>query len=1254
MVRRVKVYALDASDVWQDRGTGQAQLHQQCPQCSSGASAPSTPSFALSLASPSPAGEGGGADSPSSAASATPSQRPSSPPPPAPPAAVSRPSLLLVVWPETSDASALLSSRPAPSASAALTSASTTPPPSSASAAAVAAPLLCHRVEPSVAYSLQADTILSWTEPGDGAEWALSFQDTHRCQEVLQEVSAHQQLQQHQPHCSPVTVAELGGAMEERRCQPAQRQPSPRRLRLRSTQSVRPTQPMQSMREGEEREEQEEDEEGGGGGERRGGGGCAGSEALADALTSSAESAAVQGAAAAASRQSLDLSPSSLGSSPIGAGDGAGDDDGEEWTTGSTVFPLPSSMSVLPSLQSRLIECGMDSALRQSILSLIASPASPWLSSLFELTRRCEEAGELDSLQRLFSLLVSLINALHDEALVELLFHSSLALFTFISLEYDPAIVARLSSTGQLRLPLRRHMDAMRAARCHWVLPPAATSSSAEDEDDDGSAAVERRLHFYHRLSYAKDVVLLAHLDDAAAATFTSLTYTYRMHIVTLVHHHTAIVHRLTRQMHAHMRTHSSDPDGGLAAATLSPPSVARSPPRPSLPPSPPQRSGGRHQQQPLMMRCSASLICRCPPHRLLHLDDGEGEGEGDKAVTASSSRQTMRDEAALQRLPAATVSGGDRSLSSPSLALALLSLLRRRLLLVSSLLSLSTAVQPHLRSSFAESWMEHGVIDIVSQALSVEAESACAIHDRADRAVGVEVQAALRASIRCVRRLFPLSLAVLCSLLSHCPDGFRSAFVEHRSFLLTALIRVLALPRHLDAAIAHQSLAFIRALVEGDDEELGGGGGGGAVAGAGTSLARSMLRGEMGQLMADTLRRLAGHRRPHSVRLSSLALLEWLTCAISRLPSSDVESFCSQQRLAQLLSAFLTPQVATSPRPCSPPPPPSSSPSERPLPSVVQSLHPAEVLCGVVRLLSALLSLHSTSLLSALIAAAVFSSLLRLLCSPLLRRPNLIHSAILGLFTAIAQQQQQLLAPHHHSAALVRHISAQVQAMRSTAGTDLSLLSPFAEMRSRVEELDDERSGEGVDEGEEVEGDGRGGGGGGGSRRRPAEGRQQRKLRQAPSISLSPALLSPSPSSATSNLFSGGTGHSRLMRRVVDDAYFDEDDEDGGEERTEEAERPRQRQRQREVEVAAEEQRRSGEKQRSVDDADERLQSDEVDSTHPTAPLTLHLLALLCPALSFSLHLLRLRLWVRCGALSVGEVCRLQLLCRRRRWLSG
>ena len=1088
------MYTLDESDVWLDQGTGQAQLHLQCPR------------------SHKPAGEAATHASTSAAHTAAPACEEEHE------GEHGWPSLLLVVWPEAGDS---VHSSPRLLASHAgvgdLPGSSSRCSPSSASAAACAAPLLKHRVSASVSYALQADTILSWTDGRDGREVALSFQDAQRCQDVLQEIDAHQHQQRHATHANTSQQQRKTGEGEEEEAlasQPAQLSP----VRL-----------VRSMR--------------------------AQSAAVEDDEAERAASAAQPLEAASSTSSS---SPSSSAFSPT-AGGAAGDDGSEEddWLSAAAAFPLPSSLSLLPCLHRRLVDSGVDSALRHSIVAQLSSPGSPWLCALFELVRSCEVCGDLEGLQRLFGLLVALLNAMHDEQVVELLLTPQLALFTFTALEYDPAIVARLTSTQQLRLPLRRHTQALQAARCYSVLPllPAAASSSpgsaAVEVDESELAALEQRLHLYHRLQYAKDVVLLAHLDDAATAAFTSLSYTTRASIISITHHHTTLVHHITHALRTHLHTTPDDTavDDEVEGVRARFPHL-RSPSPPS--PTPPA-AARRTRSRPF-----DSAASHCPPHRaprVEHLADEDDEGEvneeddsGELPVPVIRADGKEEEEATAPSVGAGRFSC---RLSRPLL-------FRRRVLLASSLLSLSSAVQPHLRSAFADSWMERGLVHILSAVLQAEAERAGRLQRRAEGGAAAE---SLRSSIRRLRRLFPLALSVLTLLHSHCPDAFRLRFFQlraaaqsPRSSLLTALIRTLALPRHVDAATAHQTVAFIRALMEGEDEEQMGGAGGagrGEGAGSGTSVLRSLLHEE--EALAAALRLVASHSHPHAVRISSLALLEWLSCLIARLPPADVQSLSHRQRLPQLLNAFLTISPScTSPSAVAAAASASAGPSLPPLPSP----HPVEVLCAAVRLLSALLSVPSAQLCSSLIAAGVLRSLLRLLVSPLLCRSNLLQSSILALFTSVVQQQPLASSAAAAHLRLLRHVDAEVQALESSSSTHFSLLSPFQRLRSRLEEEEEEEEekedversfGRGGDEGEEGEG-------GGGSRGRQPHARRQRKRKRADADSHSPAPSSPRPpttSSSASSLSSTSPssswlGRPRLVRRVVDDAYFDDEDDDG------------------------------------------------------------------------------------------------------------
>ena len=928
-------------------------------------------------------------------------------------------SLTVVVWPEGADGSAVDGQPRAEDAA-----------------------LLRHRVDASVEYALQADTILSWTDASDGRDWALSFQDAHRCHDVLEAIADHQK----DAHSNGVAVD---------------------RPLLRSPTDSAPSAAV-GLRERRSDDSGDVSE-----------GVCARqSRDDGDRTTSPADALSLPvNASPDVPQPFADVVPGHAATSA------------DEWAAFLRHFPV-ASQSSLELLQQRLLDSAGDPALRHGILTLTTAADSPWLSSMYALTLRLEEANDVDALQSVFALLVALINAVHDEQLIERLFDSAHALHTFAVLEYDPAIVTRLRTTDALRLPLRRHSAALAASRCRWVLPPPPPQSSAE------WASVERALHFHHRLTYAKDVVLLAHLDDAALSTFTSIAYIYRVSIVQQIHEDTTIVHQLAQAMHGHVRrcrapaaqrgdnendddAHRDGAGGGSAWPVNGRPSSSTST-------STNGRSSHAHSES-----SAPPPACHCDPARLLTLpDEDEEEKEQPSAVSAIA--------------------------PSPSPSTASSSLFRARVHFLSELLLLSKSLQPHLRSSFAESLIEHGVIDVLGAALHIETDRAESMDEDGGNghADGRGRRSRLRASVRCVRWLFPLALSVLSALLQHCPESFRSYFLECRAVaprasVLTSALRLLALPHHVDAAICQQALAFMRALTDTEDEE--------AAADGAAAIGQGLLLDDLGTQLASGLRRFAAHARPHLCRASSAGLLEWLTHAARKLSSHHMHTFMQREQVAHVVALFLTRSAEVEA---------VSGAAPLLLPS-----HPREVLCAAVRLLSSLLALHEKALWSLLVAADVFASLLRLLRSPLCRA-NLLQSAILDVFTAMAGQRE-------HAPPLLQHV-ASLQAL--TDGLPHERL--FVDISQRLQRHDSERAArqrEPAAAGRHRRGEERA------SHGPAAHGSRKRKARALHSPSASDSAAAPAPSAASA----GGSGGRFPLRvgRVVDDAYFldDEEDEEDG-----------------------------------------------------------------------------------------------------------
>ena len=207
-------------------------------------------------------------------------------------------------------------------------------------------------------------------------------------------------------------------------------------------------------------------------------------------------------------------------------------------------FPCPVRSNVAE-LQSLVLESAVHHS-SQSILNALLLPSSPWLPALYSLCAQLEGESDVSGLQALFALLVAIVN-LHDSALLSLLFDSRHALHSLTVLEYDPAIVAHLAHSAQLHLPLRRHWNALRDSHCLSLHLSARHHS--RHEASDGSDTVSDCLHQLHRLEYAKDVVLLSHLDDPTAATLSQLCSQQRVHVIHQVQRDTT-VHQLCRGIH--------------------------------------------------------------------------------------------------------------------------------------------------------------------------------------------------------------------------------------------------------------------------------------------------------------------------------------------------------------------------------------------------------------------------------------------------------------------------------------------------------------------------------------------------------------------------------------------------------------------------------------------------------------------------------------------------------------------------------
>lgn len=226
-------------------------------------------------------------------------------------------------------------------------------------------------------------------------------------------------------------------------------------------------------------------------------------------------------------------------------------------------FPCP-TRSNLSSLTGLVLESAVQHS-SQSIVNALLLPHSPWLPSLYRLCGQLELEADVSALQSLFALLVAIVN-LHDSQLLSLLFDRQHALHSLTVLEYDPAIIAHLASSNQpdqLTLPLRRHCHAMRNSHCLSL--PLDNGQPHSDDADGGdghsggggcgsgqgssSDSVNECMHHLHRLEYAKDVVLLSHLDDPTTATLSQLCAQQRVQVIHQVQRDTT-VHQLCRAMH--------------------------------------------------------------------------------------------------------------------------------------------------------------------------------------------------------------------------------------------------------------------------------------------------------------------------------------------------------------------------------------------------------------------------------------------------------------------------------------------------------------------------------------------------------------------------------------------------------------------------------------------------------------------------------------------------------------------------------
>ena len=241
-----------------------------------------------------------------------------------------------------------------------------------------------------------------------------------------------------------------------------------------------------------------------------------------------------------------DSSSSGSASSSAGAAD-TQETEAPALSSSSALLPRP-QRDTLESLQLTLQAACDDSTLRAGLVVwLTAAGGRAWLSSLSSLLLELERAGDAEGLQLLFRLMVALVN-LHDESLLSLLLSEAQAFLTLCCLEYDPAVCSHLTDAGSrpLPLPLRRHTQALQAARCHRV--PALQSAAAEGEEQAELREMERALHFHYLLCFVRDA-LQPQLSDAATAAFTSLLFLCRLSVLQRATEQPHLLHSLAASM---------------------------------------------------------------------------------------------------------------------------------------------------------------------------------------------------------------------------------------------------------------------------------------------------------------------------------------------------------------------------------------------------------------------------------------------------------------------------------------------------------------------------------------------------------------------------------------------------------------------------------------------------------------------------------------------------------------------------------
>ena len=674
-------------------------------------------------------------------------------------------------------------------------------------------------------------------------------------------------------------------------------------------------------------------------------------------------------------------------------------------------FPCPNRSNV-SELQSLVLESAVHHS-SQSIVNALLLPSSPWLPSLYSLCAQLERDEELSGLQTLFTLLVSVVN-LHDSELLSLLFDSQHGLHSLTVLEYDPAIVAHVTQSAQLTLPLRRHHHALRHSHClslHFssAQQPAHSGSDGSIEDSssggDSFDSVGECLHQLHRLEYAKDVVLLSHLDDATAATLSQLCSQQRLRVIHHVQRDTT-VHRLCRAVHvaadailnaqrryaANGTTEAADVHGSGQYNTQQ-----RSP------------CGGRRLLTSFLLSyhcsdvCAAlvshsfSVSCRCAPTRLLLLDDEE--------------------EDCVQLWPSVTLTVPPQLRSFHRSA----AVLRPRLGVLNSLLQLARNLTPSVRGSFVESVIEHDCIDSLTRILHSLSRMA---HLNATRSVQ-----------RVCDWLLPAALSMLAALLFSCPDSFRSYVVESHALhspthssgsptgtsptlsLLDSLLTALCNPTCAGSSGGGAIVSFLRQLCDGDEDDSSGE--------HVQQLQRLCIEGPGMAVVGELLARFSLHPRPSAVRRSAVCALDWLTFVAGKFKAVAVSRYASTQDLPETCKSILTRRRAQLPS------------NEPPVTQLLAAQN--DVVCGALRLLSCLIRCHRPPLIDAIIQANVLHAVLQSVLSSnylILHSTSLLTSAALDLFnqltpvthlTAVRQHLLQL-QPHMQHIAHTHVISQMMQ----------------------------------------------------------------------------------------------------------------------------------------------------------------------------------------------------------------------------------